>query len=160
MKLSYRTKGGLIVITVGLMFLLVGLIFAHFALPDVRHRCSEEVDALIIGYDEFRSIQPEDAGFKTGATTPIFRYEYDGIEYEEHEDFYTTGLNYKLAKRYPDGNCILKVNPKNPSEIYFADLHESGKSAFIVLDIVGSLVILLGVVEIFDKDGKIIKTAK
>ncbi len=158
--MSYRIKGGLIAIIVGLMFLLVGLIFTHFTLSNVRHRCSEEVGALIIGYDEFKSIQPEDAGFKTGAITPIFRYEYDGVEYEGHENFYTTGLKYKLTKRYPDGNCILKVNPENPSEIYFADLHESSKPAFIVLDIVGSLVILLGVVEIFDKDGKIIKTAK
>ncbi len=161
--MSYRTKTGFGFIFVGIAFFIVCILFVHLSQPKLRKQCTATVEATIIGYDELRGMNGVLRGDKSmdayEGETPIFEYEYNGEIYQSQSDIYDgAGTAIRaLLKAYPDGVYLIKIDPNNPKKIYVEEMAKTTRTGAVVLAVVGSLVILLGIITIFDKKGVIVK---
>ena len=101
--------------------------------------CTEETDAVIV--DVAKSMSRSNKTFMDHYSyTPVFRYVYDGREYTSQMDVYLS-----FDETWRGKQCTIYVNPNDPKEICYREIHKISVAVYAVFFVIGGIVLLRGI---------------
>lgn len=146
MYIVNRKASKIILISVMLVFLIVGVVFVCSGLwfknydKGMKDRCTESVQAIVDDY-KLSSSRHNDGTYSM-SYFPVFSYTFDGMEYAKQSN-YGSG-----EPKYSKGDVVeIKVNPTDATE--FFDPSDRSDIVYNVLIGVGMFLILIIVVVSF-----------